>query len=124
MISAALPLLPTAHCSNQPLYHVSLHSEGTRPQLLGHSLLRGFCSFSERLHVLCQALFFARTCTSYACAHWRYGTDAVQVACWQPTAGPKRDVPTLDVCGLKIAVRVTLLRFTASLWKAVRERSL
>jgi hypothetical protein len=22
------------------------------------------------------------------------GTDAVQVACWRPTAGPKRDVPT------------------------------
>jgi hypothetical protein len=37
---------------------------------------------------------------------------------------PKRDVPTLDVCGLKIAVRVTLSRFTASLWIAVRERSL
>ncbi len=44
--------------------------------------------------------------------------------CRQPTAGPKRDVPTLDVCGLKIAVRVTLLRFTASLWIAVQERSL
>ena len=48
----------------------------------------------------------------------------MQVACWQPTAGPKRDVPTLDVCGLKIAVRVTLSRFTASLWIAVQERSL
>ncbi len=40
------------------------------------------------------------------------------------TAGPKRDVPTLDVCCLKIAVRVTSSRFTASLWIAVRERSL
>jgi hypothetical protein len=57
-------------------------------------------------------------------AHWRYGTDAVQVACWRPTAGPKRDVPTLDVCSLKIAVRVTLSRFTASLWIAVQERPL
>jgi hypothetical protein len=27
--------------------------------------------------------------------------------------GPQRDVPTLDVCGLKIVVRVTLSRFTA-----------
>jgi hypothetical protein len=53
-------------------------------------------------------------------AHWRYGTNAVQVACWQPTAGPKRDVPTLDLCSLKIAVRVTLSRFTASLWIAVQ----
>jgi hypothetical protein len=39
-------------------------------------------------------------------------------------AGPKRDVPTLDVCSLKIAVRVTLSRFTASLWIAVQERPL
>jgi hypothetical protein len=67
---------------------------------------------------------FLSAVRSTSCAHRRYGTNDVQVACWQPTAGPKRDVPTLDVRGLKIAVRVTLSRFSPSLWIVVRERSL
>jgi hypothetical protein len=82
------------------------------------SLAFGLCARSCAFTNSCVYLY-ARTR-----AHWRYGTDAVQVACWRPTAGPKRDVPTLDVCSLKIAVRVTLSRFTASLWIAVQERPL
>ena len=39
--------------------------------------------------------------SSCMCAHRRrYGTSAVQVACWQAAnrcQGPQRDVPTLDV---------------------------
>ncbi len=79
-----------------------------------------------------QLLYTARArnspqqCWLCRCRRWspRLRLVCVQVACWQPTAGPKRDVPTLDVFGLKIAVRVALSRFTASLWIAVRERSL
>jgi hypothetical protein len=42
----------------------------------------------------------------------------------RPRSRARSCVPTLDACCLKIAVRVTLSRFTASLWIAVRERSL
>ena len=38
--------------------------------------------------------------------------------------GPQSNVPTEEVCGPKIVVRVALSRFTASMWIAVPERSI
>ncbi len=51
----------------------------------------------------------------------RYGTNAVQFACWQPTAVTAPSVASPRwIYAASRCVRVTLSRFTALLWIAVR----